>query len=189
MLEFISQPWPWYVAGPLLGLLVPFLLLLVNKPFGISSTMMDVCALYLPTSKIKFFQYDVKAWYWNLVFALGVIVGAFMVMLVFPNPEVVQISEGAASILKSRGITDLNGLVPIEIFSWEAVYSPVGIIMLGFGGFLVGFGTRYAGGCTSGHAIMGMSMLSLSSFISVCGFFVGGLFMTWVILPAILKSL
>ena len=187
MLEFISQPWPWYVAGPLLGLLVPLLFLFINKPFGISSTMKDICTICLPTSNIKFFQYDVKTMYWNLIFALGVILGSFLVMMIMPNPGIVEISKGAAETLASRGITDLQGLVPKEIFSWTNISSPTAMFIVMFGGFLVGFGTRYGGGCTSGHAITGLSMFSLPSLIAVVGFFVGGLLMTWFILPEILK--
>ncbi|MFT5723399.1 MAG: putative membrane protein YedE/YeeE [Bacteroidia bacterium] len=188
-MEYLTGPWPWYVAGPLIGLTVPLLLILLNKPFGISSTMKDICAMCLPGTSIKFFQYDWKSDHWNRLFALGVILGAFLVTTLFPNPETVELSTGTVSKLSSMGIHDLSGLVPVEIFSWKALASPTSIILLCLGGFLVGFGTRYAGGCTSGHAIMGLSMFSLPSLIAVIGFFVGGLVMTWFILPQILTLL
>jgi uncharacterized membrane protein YedE/YeeE len=189
MIEYFSNPWPWYVAGPIIGLTIPLMLLLLNKPFGISSTMKDICAMCLSGTNIKFFQYDWKSQWWNLLFALGVIFGALLVTTLFPNPETVDISKGTISRLQSLGINDLSGLVPMEIFNWEALSSPTTLIMLCFGGFLVGFGTRYAGGCTSGHAIMGLSMFKPSSLIAVIGFFIGGLTMTWLILPQILKLL
>jgi len=151
--------------------------------------MKDICAMCLPGTSIKFFQYDWKTQWWNLLFALGVVLGAVVVMVFFPNPDVVDISAGTASRLQSLGISDLSGLVPAEIFNWETLGSPSSLLMICVGGFLVGFGTRYAGGCTSGHAIMGLSMFSLPSLISVMGFFVGGLTMTWLILPQILKLL
>jgi len=188
-MEQISQPWPWYIAGPLIGLTVPLMLLLLNKPFGISSTMRDFCAMCLPRTNIKFFQYDWKTYWWNLLFALGVVLGAALVMFFFPNPEFVDISDGTINRLQSLGISDLSGLVPIEIFNWQTLGSPITLIMTCLGGFIVGFGTRYAGGCTSGHAIMGLSMFSLPSLIAVMGFFTGGLTMTWLILPQILKLL
>jgi len=188
-MEYINGPWPWYVAGPLIGLTIPLMLLLLNKPFGISSTMKDICAMCLSGTNIKFFQYDWKTQWWNLLFALGVILGAVLVTTLFPNPETVDISEGTIFRLKSLGMNDLSGLVPMEIFNWKTLSSPTTLIMLCFGGFLVGFGTRYAGGCTSGHAIMGLSMFSLPSLIAVMGFFVGGLATTWLILPQILKLL
>lgn len=188
-MEQISQPWPWYIAGPLIGLIVPLMLLLLNKPFGISSTMKDICSMCFSGTNIKFFQYDWKSQWWNLLFALGVVLGAAVVTFLFPSPEVVDISEGTINRLQSLGISDLSGLIPIEIFNWESLNSPATLIMICLGGFLVGFGTRYAGGCTSGHAIMGLSMFSLPSLIAVIGFFTGGLTMTWLILPHILKLL
>ena len=189
MIEFISQPWPWYVTGPLLGLCVPLVLLFLNKPFGISSTMRDICAMCMPNTSIKFFKYDWKARLWNLAFAFGVVLGAIFVVNVFPNHDVVEISESTKVALGENGISDLTGLVPKEIFSWEVIQTPVTLILLILGGFLIGFGTRYAGGCTSGHAIMGLSSLSLPSLVAVMGFFAGGLVSTWLILPQILKLL
>jgi len=165
------------------------MLLLLNKPFGISSTLKDVCAMCLPGTHIKFFQYDWKSQSWNLLFAFGVILGAALAMLWFPNPSVVDISEGTIDRLYALGISDFSGLVPSEIFNWQSLSSPSSLIMICGGGFLVGFGTRYAGGCTSGHAIMGLSMFSLPSLIAVLGFFTGGLTMTWTILPYILELL
>jgi uncharacterized membrane protein YedE/YeeE len=59
--------------------------------------------------------------------------------------------------------------------------------MIVVGGFLVGFGTRYAGGCTSGHAIMGLSNLQWPSLVATISFMVGGFIMANLILPFILK--
>ncbi len=189
MIELLAKPWPWYVAGPLLGLLVPLIYIFLNKGFGISSTMKDICAMCLPNTNISFFKYDWKSNAWNLVFALGVIFGAFLVYAMIPNVGDVDISKGTAARLNTYGITDLKGLVPSEIFNWTSITSPVTLILLCIGGFLVGFGTRYAGGCTSGHAVTGLSQLSKASFIAVFGFFVGGLISTWILVPQILKLL
>src|SRR5690606_31044476 len=72
MMDLIRQPWPWYIAGPLIGLTVPLLLLIGNKSFGISSSLRHVCAACVP-AKIPFFSYDWKKEVWNLFFAGGII--------------------------------------------------------------------------------------------------------------------
>ena len=91
MLEFISQPWPWYVAGPLIGLTVPLLLLVGNKRFGISSTFRHVCAVAAPV-KSEYLKYDWKKEAWNIFFVVGIVLGAFGAARFFPNPESVAIS-------------------------------------------------------------------------------------------------
>jgi len=185
-MNFLTQPWPWYVAGPLIGLMVPFLLLMGNKAFGISSSLKHFCAMCIPT-KVKFFQYDWKAESWNLFLALGIIVGGLISGYFLANPAPVQISDSAIESMNQMGIKDYSGLVPSEIFNFSSLMTLRGSILIVVGGFLVGFGTRYAGGCTSGHSIMGMSNLQLPSLIATCCFFAGGLLMTWVILPYIMK--
>jgi uncharacterized membrane protein YedE/YeeE len=77
--------------------------------------------------------------------------------------------------------------LPTDIFSWTSLLTLRGFIFMVVGGFLVGFGTRYAGGCTSGHAIMGLSNLQLPSLIATCCFMAGGFIMTWLILPYLLN--
>lgn len=189
MVEFLSKPWPWYICGPIIGLFVPLSYILLSKPFGISKSWRHICAMCLPNTSIKFFQYDWTTGAWNIIFALGIILGGIIASIFFPNPEVVEISERTAQALTSQGINDLTGIVPTEIFSWEKLLTPVSFILIVIGGLFVGFGTRYAGGCTSGHAITGLSQLELPSLIAVFGFFAGGLLSTWVLLPLILKLL
>lgn len=185
-MNLLTQPWPWYITGPLIGLMVPFLLLLGNKAFGISSSLRHFCAMCIPT-KAKFFQYDWKAETWNLVFALGIVLGGLVSGYLLRNPDPVQLSESALESMNQLGIKDLSGLVPSEIFNFSSLLTLRGFILMVVGGFLVGFGTRYAGGCTSGHSIMGISNLQLPSLIATCCFFAGGLIMTWLILPWIMK--
>lgn len=186
MIELLSKPWPWYVSGPIIGLMVPLLLILGNKPFGISSSLKHICAACLP-AKINFFNYDWKSEKWNLTFAFGVIIGGFIAGNIFRNPYPVAISENAAKDIHELGITDLSGLVPSEIFNFNSLLTLKGLIVMIAGGFLVGFGTRYSNGCTSGHSIMGLSNLQLSSLIATICFFIGGLLMTWIVLPFIMK--
>ena len=185
MKEFLLQPWPWYVSGPLIGLMVPLLLLGGNKAFGISSSLRHVCASILPDTKIKYFQYDWRKEIWSFVFAAGVILGALITHLFLTGEEAIALNPDTVAALKELGIQDFSGMMPKEVFSWEALGTGRGLLMIVVGGFMVGFGARYAGGCTSGHAIMGLSRLSLGSLVAVIGFFIGGLVMTHLVYPLI----
>jgi uncharacterized membrane protein YedE/YeeE len=185
MIEIISHPWPWYVAGPLIGLTVPILLLIGNKTFGISSSLRHICAAVIPAN-ISFFQYDWKKEAWNLFFVVGIFLGGFIAVNVVENTAPLLISPSLARDLEQYGITNLTGLVPVDLFNWNSLFSLKGFIMIVAGGFMVGFGTRYAGGCTSGHAISGLSNLQLPSLIATCCFMAGGFLMANFILPFIL---
>lgn len=186
MTNLLTSPWPWYIGGPLIGLMVPVLLILGNKAFGISSSFRHVCAACLPT-KVDFFKYDWKKESWNIYFALGVIAGGVIAAMFMQNPNDIAISDSTVNELYKLGITNQSGLVPVEIFNLDALFTLKGFVIMVLGGFLVGFGTRYAGGCTSGHSISGMSNLQLPSLIATCCFFGGGLTMTHLVMPYLLK--
>lgn len=186
MIEILSQPWPWYVSGPLIGLTVPLLLLLGNKSFGISSSLRHICAACLPAN-ISFFKYDWKKEAWNLFFVAGVLLGGMVAAGFFSNPADIVVHPALMADLKQYGITNYSGTVPVDIFSWDQLFTARGMVMMVAGGFLVGFGTRYAGGCTSGHAIMGLSTLQWPSLIATCCFMAGGFLMANLILPFILS--
>lgn len=184
MMNLLREPWPWYIAGPLIGLMVPLLLLIGGKPFGISSNLRHLCAATIP-SGIRFFEYDWKReGGWNLLFALGILIGGLVAtIMLLPDNYAVAISTATQSDLRALGIDDLSGLVPQQLMGWQALTSWRGWVTLGLGGFLVGFGARWAGGCTSGHAISGLATFQLPSLIAVLGFFAGGLLMTHVVMP------
>ncbi|HUM65136.1 MAG TPA: YeeE/YedE thiosulfate transporter family protein [Chitinophagaceae bacterium] len=186
MLEFLKQPWPWYVSGPLIGLMVPALLIAGNKSFGISSSLRHICAACMP-AKIPFFQYDWKKEVWNLFFVAGILLGGIVVAMFLQNPDPVNVSPALVTELNQYGISDYKGLVPAELFNWDSLFTARGFILMIVGGFLVGFGTRYAGGCTSGHSIMGLSNLQLPSLIATICFMAGGIIMANLILPLILN--
>lgn len=186
MMEFLSRPWPWYVAGPLMGLTVPALLLLGNKHFGVSANLRHACAACFP-AKIPFFRYNWKKEIWNLVFVAGILLGAIVASNLLANPEALKVSPALAEELSTYGICDTVSLLPAEIFSFEALFSLRGLILLIGGGFLVGFGTRYAGGCTSGHSIMGLSNLQWPSLVATVSFMAGGILMANFILPHLLS--
>jgi uncharacterized membrane protein YedE/YeeE len=186
MLEWIKQPWPWYVAGPLIGLTVPLLLILGNRTFGISSSLRHICAACIPAN-IPFFKYDWKKESWNLFFVAGVLVGGFIAFNYLSNNAPMEVNPKLAQEMAEYGITNYEGLIPKELFNWPALFTLKGFILMILGGFLVGFGTRYAGGCTSGHSIMGLSNLQWPSLVATCCFMAGGFIMANLILPIILK--
>ena len=187
MLELIRQPWPWYVAGPIIAL-VMFSMLFFGKRFGISSNLRSMCTILGAGKNCDFFDFNWKDQAWNLVFAAGMMLGGLIASLFLSSGADLAISDATILELQSYGIANPGqDMVPPSIFSWESLLTLKGFLMLIIGGFLVGFGTRYAGGCTSGHAISGLSDLQLPSLIAVVGFFVGGLTITYFVLPHLLR--
>lgn len=186
MLEAIRNPWPWYVAGPLIGLTVPVLLIIGNKSFGISSSLRHICAACIPAN-IPFFKYEWTKEIWNLFFVGGIVVGGMVAVTLLANPNPIIIHPDLANELAGYGITNFDSMVPTDLFNWHAVLTLRGFIMMVLGGFMIGFGTRYAGGCTSGHSIMGLSTLQWPSLVATCCFMIGGIIMANVLLPLILN--
>ncbi len=179
--DLLHDPWPWYIVGPLMGATIPLLLFWGNRMLGASSSLKHLCAL-LP-SKAAYFQYDIRTGYWNIAFAAGVCLGAAICFRYFYNPEQITIALATVEDLELLGLSDFQGMMPREIFgasNWTGARYWVFTLV---GGFLVGFGVRYAGGCTSGHGFMGLSMMSKSSFLAVLAFFGGGMFFTFFLLP------
>jgi len=185
MIEYIKQPWPWYIAGPLIGLVAPALLLLGNKTFGISASFRHICAACLPAN-ISFFKYNWKKESWNLFFVTGIIIGGSLATYLLSNLDPVAINPKTIRLLQAQGINDFTRLLPQNIFGFHKLFTLRGMTFSVLGGFLVGFGARYAGGCTSGHTIMGISSLQWPSLVASCCFMVGGFFLTWFILPYLL---
>ena len=186
MSEWIKQPWPWYIAGPLIGLMVPALLIFGNKRLGISSSLRHICAACLP-AKIPFFQYQWKKESWNLFFVAGVLVGGYVAVHFLTTAAPIVVNDQLLHDLSKAGINDHTTLVPIDLFNWPALFTLRGIVFMVFGGFMVGFGTRYAGGCTSGHSIMGLSNLQWPSLVATCCFMAGGFIMTKLFIPYLLS--
>jgi len=183
MVEWLIQPWPWYVSGPLLGLMVPILLLSSNKHFGVSSSFRHVCAAAFPKLKVSYLRYDWKNESWSLVMVAGMIAGAALAVVFLDGNRMPAVSAGALERFRSWGLTEFSQLQPPEIFSLALLERPRNLAMLLGGGFLIGFGTRYGGGCTSGHAVMGLSLLSLGSLVATASFFLGGLIVSNLVVP------
>ncbi len=184
-MDWIFEPWPWYVAGPLIALIM-FLLIFVGKQFGMSSNLRTFCTMCGADKKADFFSFDWKAQRWNLVVVAGAIIGGFIGAHYLSNDVAVAINPATISTLQELGFNSAgNAYLPDELFSLDALLSIKSVAILLIGGLLIGFGARYAGGCTSGHAISGLSNLQLPSLIAVIGFFIGGLFMIHVLFPLI----
>lgn len=184
MRELITQPWNWWFSGTMIAGIM-FFLLYFGRSFGFSSNLRTICGAVGLGKKAKFFDFNWKKQIWNLVFLVGAIIGGFIAYQFLSTDAPVQISQNTINDLNQLGFAAPTSLQPDELFSWEAAFSIKGFSLLAIGGLLVGFGSRYAGGCTSGHAISGLSDLQLPSLIAVIGFFIGGLIMTFLILPLI----
>lgn len=181
LVNLIVAPWPWYISGPLLGLSVPLLLLVGNKQLGISSSFCHFHAA-IGLKKIELFNYNWKDHIWNLLFILGAFLAGTIAVFVL-NVDFAQLSDSANNYFFEKKIPT-EGVFPTNYFE-QHIFSLTTLLLV-FGGLLIGFGSRYANGCTAGHAIMGLSLLSPGSLVAVIGFFVGGLAGTWLILDQLL---
>jgi uncharacterized membrane protein YedE/YeeE len=186
MIELIKGPWPWYISGPLLGLIVPLLLLLGNKVFGMSSSLRHICAACFPAN-ISFFKYDWRKEAWNLFFAAGILIGAFVAWNWLSDYHQIHFNPKLLNELNKYGISDYSKVVPVEAINWHSLFTLKGFILIIVGGFLVGFGTRYGEGCTSGHAISGLSNLQWPSLVATISFMTGGFIVGNFLIPIILK--
>ena len=184
MREFITQTWSWWFSGTLIAA-VMFFLIYFGQSFGFSANLRTICAAVGLGKKANFFNFNWKTQIWNLVFLLGAIVGGFIAKQFLSTDTAVQISQATIDDLGKLGFAAPVSLQPDELFGLDAMLSLKGFLVLAMGGLMVGFGSRYAGGCTSGHAISGLSDLQLPSLIAVIGFFIGGLIMTFFIFPLI----
>jgi len=182
-MDFILQPWPWYVSGVLIAMIM-FVMLFFGKSFGFSNNLRTLCTICGADKYAPFFQFDWKTQRWNLIVILGASVGGWLGANALSNDLAVDINNKTVEQLKTINIhSGGTQYMPEELFSLEAMTEPKTLALLLLGGFLVGFGTRYAGGCTSGHAISGLSNLQLVSFFAVIGFFIGGILMSHFVLP------
>lgn len=184
-MDWIFEPWPWYISGPLIALIM-FLLLMVDKNFGMSDNLRTLCTLCGAGKTSDFFKFDWKAQRWNLIVVLGAIIGGFIGSYYLSNETAVAINPEVIENLQSLGFNSAGKTyLPTELYDMSALTHIKSVSILILGGLLVGFGARYAGGCTSGHAISGLSDLQGPSLIAVIGFFIGGIFMIHVLFPII----
>jgi uncharacterized protein len=186
-MEIIIHTWHWSISGFLIGMIMLFLIYF-GKSFGMSSNLRSLCSMTGIGKKVPFFDWDWKSQRWNFVVVLGAMLGGYVAVHFLSDMSNVAISQSTISDLSQLGIKSSGGeLLPDYLFSNDVFESPYKIAILLFGGLLIGFGSRYAGGCTSGHAISGLSNLQLPSLKAVIGFFIGGLIMSYFLLPILLK--
>lgn len=185
-MQILQQPFAWYIAGPLIAINL-FLLFYFGQRFGISTSMKTTCAALGANKFSDYFKYDWKKETWLLVYILGSVIGGFIAFNFFNAGEPVIVSEKTAVALQQLHIIANKSFEPAEIFSIQNLFTIKGLFILIIGGFLIGFGTRWANGCTSGHAISGLSDFQLPSLVAVVGFFIGGLLMTHFFIPNLFK--
>lgn len=184
-MDSILQPWPWYISGPLIAIIMATLVLF-GKTFGMSSNLRTLCSIGGAGKYADFFKLDWKSQRWNLIVLIGAVIGGFIAVTFLSDNSNIALNPQTISDLDELGFQEVgSSLLPPEIYSWDSILNIKALIIMIVAGFMVGFGTRYAGGCTSGHAITGLSNLQLPSLIAVIGFFIGGLLMTHFILPLI----
>jgi uncharacterized membrane protein YedE/YeeE len=183
MIDFLSQPWPWFVGGPLIAFIL-FILFYFGKFFGVSSNLDHLCSIAGADKISDYFKIDLKAKSWSLLFTVGIVIGGFIAYSYLSDGNTINLNPVTVDELAELGFANAGeSYLPSEIFSKESLLTVKGFLILLGAGILIGFGTRYAGGCTSGHAITGLSNLQLPSLIATIGFFIGGLLMTWFLIP------
>ncbi len=186
MIKFLSQPWPWWISGfSIAGIMA--VLLFSGKSFGFSANLSNICSMMGIGKRIPIFNFNWKEQRWNLWFLVGSVMGGYIAVHYLSSTQSLALSPATISDLQKLNIPFDGKLEPASIFNWNYLFTGRGILLFLGGGFLIGFGTRYAGGCTSGHAISGLSNLQFPSLIAVMGFFIGGLFATHVLFPLIFK--
>ena len=184
MLELLSKPWPWWISGPAITLIMA-ILIFSGKTFGFSANLSNICSMLGMGKQVPYFNFDWKKQQWNLWFLVGSVIGGYIAVHFLASPQPLALSSATITDLAKLKIPFDGNLEPASIFNWKYVFTPRGLLLFLGGGFLIGFGTRYAGGCTSGHAITGLSELQLPSLIAVIGFFIGGLLVTHLLFPVI----
>lgn len=186
-MEFLFEPWHWSLAGFIIAL-VTFLLYFFGKNMGVSSNLETLCAIVGAGKFTDYFKINWRDRKWNLMFVVGMILGGFIASHYLTSDEKIDLNPKTVTHLQELGVQDTGThYLPDLLFSKNQLKDSKVVITLLLGGLLIGFGTRYAGGCTSGHGIVGLSSLQKPSLIAIIGFFLGGILMTWVILPVILK--
>ncbi len=170
-----------------------FFLLYLGGEFGVSANLRTLCAIGGAGKRVPFFDFDWKSQIWNLVFVGGAVMGGFVASHYLQSDAPVKIAQSTIEHLKDIGVNTPevlekgSGFLPSEVFSLDQLFTLRGLFFMVIGGILIGFGTRWAGGCTSGHAISGLSNFQLPSLIAVIGFFLGGLLMTHLLLPFLIN--
>lgn len=184
-MDFIFQPWAWYIGGPLIAISL-LLYFYFGKNFGASTNFETLCTMAGAGKISDYFKTDWKERSFALLFVIGLIIGGYISSIYLIPEQTIDLNPKTVQELSNLGFSNIgNQYFPDEIFSDEVVFSLKGFLILLVSGVLIGFGTRYAGGCTSGHAITGLSSLQLPSLLAVIGFFIGGIIAAWFLIPVL----
>lgn len=185
-MNWFFEPWAWYIGGPAIAIVL-LITKLLGKRLGVSSSFRGLCTIAGAGKIVDFFNFEWKKdVQWMLIMVVGIALGGYIATNFLSHSDAVPLSEAAVTSFTQMGInTPGAAYLPEEFFSFNALFTLKGFLLIVIGGFLVGFGSRYAGGCTSGHAMSGLSELQLSSLVAVIGFFIGGLLVTHIVLPLI----
>ena len=184
-MDFILEPWAWYVGGPLIAISL-LLYFYFGKNFGASTNFETLCTMAGAGMFSDYFKKDWKERDFALLFVIGLVIGGYLSSTYLIPYQQIDLNPTTVNELTDLGFSNVGAhYFPEEIFGEEVFYTLKGFLILLFSGVLVGFGTRYAGGCTSGHAITGLSSLQFPSLLAVIGFFIGGIIATWLIIPSI----
>lgn len=182
-MDLILQPWPWYIGGPLIAISL-LLYFYFGQNFGASTNFETLCTMAGAGKVSDYFKKDWKDRDFALMFVIGLIIGGFISAIYLIPNQGIDLNQTTVQELTDLGFSNVgNQYFPDEIFGEDVLFSLKGFLILIVSGVLIGFGTRYAGGCTSGHAITGLSSLQLPSLFAVIGFFIGGIIATWLIIP------
>jgi uncharacterized membrane protein YedE/YeeE len=187
ILDFIRHPWPWWVSGIAIAAIM-VVLILFGKKFGVSTNLETMCTILGAGRSVDYFRVDWKKSAWNLLFLAGAVTGGWISAHWLSSPEPLRLSAATIRDLQVLNIHFDGQTAPSQVFNMGFALSAKGLFILVGGGMLIGFGTRYASGCTSGHAISGLSNLQLPSLIAVIGFFIGGLAATHLLYPLIFRT-
>ena len=186
MNEMNGPAWPWYVAGPIIGAIVPLAMWIDNRRWGMSSSFRHMCSIISPL-KPAYLRYEWKKEAWNLFFVAGAVIGGFIGAHFIPNAAAPAVDARTVEQIRGLGFQEPRGLVPHEVFAFSQLATWRGFVMIVLGGFMVGFGTRYANGCTSGHSISGLALREWPSLVATLSFFAGGLLMTHLLFALLLS--
>lgn len=184
-MNLFATGWPWYVSGPLIFVTMA-LLVLLGRRFGVSSNLESICTIAGAGRVAPYFRVNWRDRTWNLVFIAGAMTGGLLTHVLGAAGRIVPISPRTVATLASWGFAHDPGFAPASLMGSQALSSPVAWGLLGVGGFLVGFGTRWANGCTSGHGVSGLADLQRGSLVATLSFFAGGVVVTNLVLPWLL---
>jgi uncharacterized membrane protein YedE/YeeE len=153
-------PMHWAAAGAVIAAVTLTLLLVGNKRLGLSTGFEDICSLALPQAYFRR-SAVLSGRSWRLPMLAGLVLGGFLSAA----------TSGGWAPTWDLGIFDERiGLGHAGKLAWMFA-----------GGLFIGFGTRLAGGCTSGHGIFGVSNFERPSLLSTISFMAGGILTTQLV--------